>query len=459
VGEVAKRKAWLIAWVGLLAAGLAAAEETQERNEALSQVDRIAELERTVAALSEELARARVEVAVPEDELESAWGYGPAASKVYGRDRGLSIGGYGEAFYTNYLSDQGHGLPCPQPSPCKTLDRSDMLRAVLYAGYRFNENIVFNSEIEFEHASTEGTRSSTGGSVSVEFAALDFFWKPWANFRSGLLLLPVGFLNLLHEPPFYYGVNRPDVERVLIPSTWRENGAGAFGRLGETLEYAAYAVNGMNARGFTSSGIRGGRQNGNRALAQDIAFVGRLDWTPMPELLLGGSVYAGDSGQGQRVSLTGGGSTELPSTPTVLWETHAQYEWRGLHLRGLFTMTHLGDAGSLTQDLLASGTISGQAIASGMLGGYGEVAYDVFPLLLPGTDRFLAPFYRYEWYDTQWNMPPGFSADQSKQIQVHTLGIHFEPIPNVVLKLDYRNRSARKGQIPDEVNLGIGYAF
>jgi hypothetical protein len=454
MGSMSKFETWLLIGGLLLPAGLAAAEETPDPNAALSQEDRIADLERTVQVLSEELARTRAEVAVPEEaaSLESQWGYGPAASKVYERDRGLSIGGYGEAFYTNYVSDQGYGTG-------RTLDRADALRAVLYTGYRFNEHIVFNSEIEFEHASTEGTKSSGGGSVSVEFAALDFFWRPWANFRSGLLLLPVGFLNLMHEPPFYYGVNRPDVERQLIPSTWRENGAGIFGEFGETVDYTIYAVNGMNAKGFTSSGIRGGRQNGNRALAEDLAFVGRVDWTPMPELLLGGSVYAGDSGQDQRVSLIGGGATELPSTPTVLWEAHGQYESHGLHLRGLFTMTHLGDAGSLTQDLIASDASFNGAVAEGMLGGYGEVAYDVLPLLFPGTERFLAPFYRYEWYDTQWNMPSGFAADGGKRIQVHTVGVQFEPIPNVVLKMDYRNRSAKDGQIPDEVNLGIGYAF
>jgi opacity protein-like surface antigen len=442
----------------LIPAGHAFAEGPGSADAARAQEDRIAELERTVATLAEELARTRAEIAVPEEaaSLTSRYGYGPAASKVYERERGLSIGGYGEAFYTNYVSDQGHGTG-------KTLDRSDMLRAVLYAGYRFTDSIVFNSEIEFEHATTSRTASSDAGSVSVEFAALDFFWKPWANFRSGLLLLPVGFLNEVHEPPFFYGVNRPDVERELIPTTWRENGAGAFGQLGERLEYTLYAVNGMNARGFNASGIRGGRQNGNRALAEDLAVVGRLDWTPIPELVLGGSVYAGNSGQDQRIALSaaaGGGSTELPTTPTVLWEVHADGEWRGLHLRGLFTMTHVGDAGSLTGDLQAAGILlPGNAVATGLLGGYGELAYDVLPWLFPGTDRFLAPFYRYEWYDTQWNMPSGFSADERRQIQVHTVGVQFEPIPNVVLKLDYRNRNAKKGQLPDEVNLGIGYAF
>jgi hypothetical protein len=29
----------------------------------------------------------------------------------------------------------------------------------------------------------------------------------------------------------------------------------------------------------------------------------------------------------------------------------------------------------------------------------------------------------------------------------------------VVLKADYRNRSARRGTIADEVNLGVGYVF
>jgi len=454
--SVAKRLACLIGALCLVSAWPAAAQDAkQDSDVTLSQEDRIAELERTVETLARELARAQVDVAVPVDSesLVSQWGYGPAASKVYDRDRGLSIGGYAEGFYTNYVSDQGHGTS-------KTLDRSDMLRAVLYMGYRFNENLVFNSEIEFEHGTTSSTKSSSGGSVSVEFAALDYFWRPELNFRSGLVLLPMGFLNLVHEPPFFYGVHRPDVERVLIPSTWRENGAGIFGQLGETIDYTIYAVNGMNALGFNASGIRDGRQNGNRALAEDIAFVGRLDWSPMPELQLGASVYAGDSGQDQRISLMGGGSTRLPSTPTVLWETHAQYESRGLHLRGLFTMTHLGDAGSLTTDLqaAASNPLNG-AIASGMLGGYAEAAYDILPLFFPGTERYLAPFYRFEWYDTQWNMPSGFSADRSKEIMVNTVGLQFEPIPNVVLKADYRNRKAQQGQIADEVNLGFGLSF
>ena len=130
--------------------------------------------------------------------------------------------------------------------------------------------------------------------MSVEFMALDFFWKKEANFRTGLVLVPMGFINEVHEPPFFLGVRRPETERRILPATWREMGVGVFGQLGEEVEYRAYVVNGFNAAGFSASGIRGGRQNGNRALAEDFALVGRVDWTPWHGVLLGASAYVGN---------------------------------------------------------------------------------------------------------------------------------------------------------------------
>ena len=53
----------------------------------------------------------------------------------------------------------------------------------------------------------------------------------------------------------------------------------------------------------------------------------------------------------------------------------------------------------------------------------------------------------------------GFDRDRSKRISSHTVGFSFKPIPNVVIKADYRNRDAQEGQIADEFNLGIGYVF
>jgi hypothetical protein len=310
--------------------------------------------------------------------------------------------------------------------------------------------------------------------VSVEFAALHFLMKDWVNARAGLLLVPMGFINEIHEPPFFYGVNRPDVERRLIPSTWRENGMGLFGTVAEQVDYKLYVVNGFNAEGFDASGVRGGRQNGNRALSEHMAFVGRLDWTPVPELMFGGSVYVGNSGQDQTVSVTNGGTfvgnVDIPDALTTIWELHAQFDKGGLHTRALFTMTHIDDAGDLSQALgpvpaalgLPGGTgalAAGEAISHRMYGLYAEVGYEVLQWIMPESEMTLEPFLRYEHIDSQNNVPSGFSRDRSQIVDSYTTGLHFKPIPNVVLKLDYRNRSARSGDIGDEVNAGIGLVF
>ena len=75
----------------------------------------------------------------------------------------------------------------------------EVITAVLYFGYKFNDRFLFNSEIEFEHGSTEDD-----GEVSVEFAYLDYLWRKPLNVRAGLLLLPLGFVNELHEPSYNF---------------------------------------------------------------------------------------------------------------------------------------------------------------------------------------------------------------------------------------------------------------
>jgi hypothetical protein len=422
---VATLSRWVVALttLGLTAALPASAEEPADGDRAYE--DRIAELERTVGVLATEIERARRETVVPESpDLKSKYGMGPAASKVFDLTRGLSIGGYGEINYTAFVGDKGAAL-----------NKSDALRGVIYIGYKFSESIVFNSEIEIEHANE----------IFLEFAELNFMWKEWANAKAGLLLLPMGFLNEIHEPPFFFGVHRPDVERFIIPSTWRENGAGLYGSYADLVHYKLYAVNGLDATGFTSSGIRGGRQKGSKALAEHFAVVGRIDLTLTPSTLFGASFYHGNSGQNQ---------PGFPDAATTIFDLHAQYKARGLHLRGLFTMAFIDDAAALSAALdPKAGNIAEQ-----MIGGYAEIAYDIWPWLA-SSERSFEPFYRFEYYDTQYEMPSGFAADLTKQVQSHTLGFNFKPITNVVLKLDYRHRDSEMGTIADELNLGVGYVF
>ena len=401
--------------------------------------------------LAEEVDKLRTSLTIPEftplTMEDSVYGLGPAASKVYGVASGLSLGGYGEAFYRKDVGDKTKS----------DRDTADFLRFVLYAGYKFTDRIIFNAELEFEHATTSSTESAGGGSVSVEFAYLDFLMWKWLNFRAGMLLVPMGIVNELHEPVFFNGVERSEVERRIIPSTWRENGIGIFGELGEELEYRIYGINGLNAKGFRDNGFRGGRQKGNRTLAEDIAIVARLDYSPTSNFILGASVYTGDSGQNQEID-----AVELPDSRTTIWELHSIYRYAGLEARGLFAMSHLGDAGELTDALREIGELgSSRTLASQMIGGYGEVSYDIMPLLYPGSDHTLTPFFRFSYLNLQHKTPSGshYKANLSREMRIWTPGVSYKPHPNVVLKVDYRNFDTVKGKRANEVNFGIGFVF
>ena len=234
---------------------------------------RMQSLEERQGILATEFDRLRSLFALPEESnYKSAYGLGPAASKIYGRERGLSLGGYGQTWLQVFDHAQ---------------DKWDYKRFILYAGYKFTEKLLLNVEIEFEHANE----------VYVEFATIDYLYRPEANFRFGMLLMPVGFLNEIHEPPYYYGNERPVVELTIIPSTWRENGAGFFGEFaGGALQYRLYTTTNLRADKFSESGVRSGRQKGSKALA-DMSIVARVDATPMNGLLVGGSLVMGDTGR------------------------------------------------------------------------------------------------------------------------------------------------------------------
>src|SRR5499425_114746 len=206
-----------------------------------AETQRVEEVERREGILTDEIRKIREFLVLPEtQELKGFYGLGPAASKVYGIPRGLSIGGYGESNF-DVVVKNGNG----------TDNSFDFVRLVAYLGYKFNDKFVLNSEIEFEHATTENTASNAGdGEVAVEFANIDYLYNPALNARGGLMLVPVGFINLVHEPPFYFGNVRPPVETQIIPTTWSSNGAGLFGEVLPGLVYKAFGLTSFNAKGY-----------------------------------------------------------------------------------------------------------------------------------------------------------------------------------------------------------------
>ena len=442
-------------------------ESVAQKPTAVADTNAVTTLERKTNVLTEEVEKLRTELVVPEKvEYKSAYGLGPAASKVYQVGKGLSIGGYGEANYQARVNDQGgHSTDEKDKGKLNNSDNADLERLVIYTGYKFSDNILFNSEIEFEHGSTGNNGSGSSGTVSVEMAALDFFIDPLFNVRAGMVLMPMGFVNPIHEPPFFFGNNRPEVERRIIPSTWRENGLGLFGELLPGLSYTTYVVNGMNAKNFSADGIRAGRQSGGQALAEDLAYVGRLDYTPtqLPSITLGASAYVGHSGQNQLFN------NQQINVATQLYEAHLQWKYHGLEFRTLGSWGHIDDAGLLTKALLAKAAQGADPqksiVGSQNYGWYSEVAYDILPHIFTDTTHYLAPFFRYERMDTlskvstEAIVATGYRDDLSKDLEIYQIGVNYKPIPNVVIKADYRNFKQKAGIAPDDFNLGVGFIF
>lgn len=380
------------------------------------------------------------------------YSFGPAGGKVYGVDHGLSIGGYGELIYQNFAHRTASSLNGDENEPRGA--ELDLARFVLFTGYRFTDKILFDSELEVEHAN-----SSKSGEVEAEFAFLDFaLWKP-LGFRVGELLLPVGLTNEYHEPPVFHGVLRPDVEEYLIPTTWHENGAGYYGEFGP-FAYRGDVVaglraakdSGMNQIGFQPDiGLQEGRQEGSRSRAQDLAFVQRLDYTGLPGFIAGGSVYTGNAGQGD--STPDGVRINAPLT---LWEVHTHSEYRGWEMRALYTQTTIGGVGEINQ---ANGLTGNESVGQTLWGGYVELAYNILEVLAPSSRQYVSPFARYERYNTQGTVPGGYSSDPANDRTVYTLGLSYKPIPRVVLKADYQIRDNRAGTGVNQLNLGAGYEF
>ena len=401
-----------------------------------SDAAQIEELRRRIDLLAAELEQLRSGES-PQVELTAgrrqSLGLAPSAAATYRRaSEGVSFAGYGEMLLENFRSEDESGTGRAPTT------RLDFLRHILYAGYRFNDTFLFNSEIEVEHTNE----------ISVEFAYIDYLASDNLTLRGGMILLPLGLVNEFHEPTAFIGAKRPETERRILPTTWRDNGAGILGSVG-IVNFRAYVTNGLRGAGFSSAGLRGGRQKGGKALAANLAFSGRLDITPVPGITAGLGLYNGGSGQ-EQVVLDG---TRLDVGTTVV-EVHGRAQLRGFDLRALFAQASVDEAGQVSRAL---GLPTGSAIAETMQGGYLQAGYNILSQFT--APLALTPYVRYEQVDTQHRVPAGFVRDLSRDGIIKTLGVELKPIPNVALKTDYQWIANEAGTGRNQLNVNLGYAF
>ena len=347
----------------------------------------------------------------------------PRAANVY-TSNGLSFGGYGEFLGQVFRDRDG--------------DNFDALRWVMYFGQRFSDRWIFNSEIEIEHGSTSASSATTssGGSVSIEFAYLDHLLTDSTALRGGVVLVPLGFVNERHEPTTFLASARPQTEQRIIPSTWRASALGGYGQVG-AFAWSGYVLNGLNGAEFNASGVRGGRQKANRASIDNIALAARFDYVATPGVVAGISAFTGDSGVGIQEDLG-----------TTIFDVHAEWKTGPWFMRALFAQASVDDTEAFN-------TRTGENLASNMQGWYAEIGYDLLSLSADFPNQSLDLFVRYEDLNTQETLSGSFTPSGGIDDTFTTFGLNYQPVSQVVLKTDYTVLD----EGDDVYRFLIGYAF
>ncbi|MDP2079143.1 MAG: porin [Sulfuricurvum sp.] len=379
------------------------------------------------------------------DASKAIQGLGAAASKVYYSKNPLSIGGYGELYYSKHNDSVGTG---------STKDNyGDTYRFIPYIGYKFTDNIILNSEIEFEH----------GNEVWIEQLYVDFILDKMATVRVGDQIVPMGYTNLYHEPTLFNTVQRPDVEKQLIPSTWHELGVSVYGQTdnfwyqigaftaldfnhptngtsGSTGTYGTNEVAASNGANWIRKARVGAESDKG---IDNIAIVARLDYNGINGLQIGVSGYTGKAGN---VKVPG----QTEEGRMTMYDIHAVYQNEGFKARALYTESRLSNAGSYDTNM-----------SEGARGGYVNLEYNIMPFFAQTTDR-LPIFFQYENYNLATKTANGKSFGTTESF---TTGLNYFPHDQVVLKAEYMLRHNKNyinttKYINEGIySLGLGFIF
>ena len=331
-------------------------------------------------------------------------GGGHAASKT-------SMGGYGELHYGNIEKTSG-GVSTDRVSV-------DFHRFVLFFSHQYNDRIKFFSEFELEHAfiADDGT---TPGEVELEQAYIDMALSDTLHMKAGLFLIPVGIINETHEPPTFYGVERNNVEKRIIPVTWWEGGIALNGEIAPGLQFDVALTSGLSD---TTGNIRSGRQKVAKANGDSLAYTARLKWTGMSGVELAGTI--------QRQTDMAQGTLAGKTLSATLFETHAIINMGAMSLRALYAQWDIDD-------------ITGGAEEQN--GFYLEPAYRI--------NKSLGVFARYSEYDTK----AGSAADTT--VEQVDIGLNYWPHEDVVFKFDYQDQDDNgEKETAKGFNIGVGYQF
>jgi len=342
----------------------------------------------------------------------------------------LTIGGYAQIDYNE-----------PDGS---TPGKLDVHRLVLLFGYKFNDKVSFLTEIEYEHVKE----------VFVEQAFINYNVNPNFNIKGGLMLIPMGIINEFHEPPTFYGVERPGVDHDIVPTTWREIGVGVSGKFDNlSLKYQAYIFNGFvsykdgegTLRG--KDGLRKGRQKAAESIINSPNLSVKFDYYGILGLKLGLSGYFGET-------QTDDTSIEASTVGVTMIGLDARYIYNSLELRGQYIYASLSGTSGYND-------LTGKDLGSKMDGLYGEIAYDFMPILNKKSDKKLVLFTRYEKFNTHKQTIGNLESNKAYDRNIITSGIDYKIATGVALKIDYQwlDNAEQNNNLNNMFNAGIGIMF
>jgi hypothetical protein len=397
---------------------------------------------------------------------------------------GMSIGAYGEMVFGMQQNPAAGG---------QWQNGFDARRLVLLPTYLITPNIIFNAEIEFEHAGAGfDADDKLHGTAEIEQVWVDFKVIDQFNWRApGIDLIPIGYINEHHEPTAFYSVLRPELYNGLIPSTWKAPATSIYGRLAEGLYYTVQAsssledfgsdfatrtpantvpsggytpgIDGVSALGFAQP-VKGGFQQ----LSNDIAVAAQLSYSPPVLPGFNGSVSAyytpNTTPRGAYASDVNG--TQLgPLGRSSLTMFDAEFRYRvpdtGFEARGEYVFVSFGNPANLRAN---NDGVSTNNVGKTMYGYSGELAYHLPLGNILSSDWEVVPFYRYTFQNAQTggfagtdpNLPTG-----AGQTQFHNVGVAVFPSPQIVLKATWQKVINRDpaGANSDSVLGGVGFFF
>ena len=361
---------------------------------------------------------------------------------------GLRFSGYANLAYQSY-----DFYANAQSKTSKRRGRADVERFVLAPSYDFGKGWSFFAEVEFEHGGTGATveyeaeeageyeiEVEKGGEVVIEQLYLQYSHNPLLNVRLGELVVPVGMLNLYHQPTQYFTIERSLGETGIVPTVWHETGASLLGTYGQA-RYEVQLVTALDSTGFSGYGfVSGGMQTKFEVRnASAFAVAANGEYAFAPGQLVGLSLYTGDSAPNRprdnldvsaRVTLAG------------LYGRYAQGPWTAY---GQAMFGWLQNAAAVNRANLKTynGDILGVSrtpVGSRANSYYGAVGYDLFSLFEASNHGRLDAFVQLGAYDTHAGTD-GISPVPRYSRKYATLGLNYKPLPGIVLKAEYSHQT------------------